>query len=180
MQTVLTPALVSQVDAFLATAESGNLVKSMRDLMSLLTSEGVVVPMRLKPGLVGVHPENRNGCGVNPGNCLQLLSNVYDVGFSYDEIRAVAVEATPECIDFNRKLVEASSGVLPAFDGGLRFVSLSASHTNQALRCLAASTSHSDERLTIDGRLSMEKVGRHDQLLHEAAREGLVWQLYHL
>ncbi|CAE8589898.1 unnamed protein product [Polarella glacialis] len=145
--------------------------------MTLLQEAGVVVEMRLKPQIVGVHPSNRDGYGVNPHDVHALLADIVDVGWSYQEVKAICVEvASDEVREWNAALMAGTNGMLPSFEkAAVRFASLSASHTNQALRCVLARVAHRDECLCVDGCLSLEKIGSKDPLFQDACTLGLTW-----
>ena len=66
----------------------------------------------------------------------------------------------------------ASSPNLPPV-GTLRFASLSSSHTNMVLKSFAIGQKHPDERLTMAGKLSPEKIHAVDESFYEAITQGI-------
>ena len=66
----------------------------------------------------------------------------------------------------------ASSPNLPPV-GTLRFASLSSSHTNMVLKSFATGQKHPDERLTMAGKLSPEKIHAVDESFYEAITQGI-------
>ena len=67
----------------------------------------------------------------------------------------------------------ASSPNLPPV-GTLRFASLSSSHTNMVLKSFATGTPHPDQRLTMAGKLSPEKIHAVDEQFYDAIMQGIV------
>jgi hypothetical protein len=152
-------------------------VKATRSILQLLKDASISVQMRVVPTLVGVHKNNRDGLGVSGVDTMRLLSNIYDLGFSESEVHAIAVEADDQDRQFNERLMTSCS--LPPYNNiaSIKYVSLSASHTNQALRCAISGAKHEDARLCIDGKLSVDKIEQKDPQLAEACRNGLLWTI---
>ena len=165
----------AKIAAMISAAESsGNIVKATREILQLLKNEGIAVEMRIQPNLIGVHPKNRDGLGVSLNDTETLLSNIFDLGFSEAEISAICVEANAEIKSYNMELM--STTMLPSYiQDNVKYASLSASHTNQCLRLVLANATHSDSRLTVDGRLSIEKISSKDSGLASACRTGISW-----
>ncbi|CAE7275505.1 unnamed protein product [Symbiodinium pilosum] len=59
----------------------------------------------------------------------------------------------------------------------LKVLSLSASHTNWALRLIAGGAPHQSEIISVNGCVSCELVLRRDPILHAHAVSGLEWQV---
>ena len=91
-----------------------------------------------------------------------LLGDICSVGFDAKQIDAICMDVASEDIfDFNHRLAEESGGALPPIaKHQLRHASLSASHTNAALRCILASTPHDPSSpLVVQGKLQLEQAG---------------------
>ena len=169
--------LSAQIEALIKEAEAGNIVNKAREILGLLQQHNVAVTMRLSPSVVGVHPLNRDGLGVNAHDVHQLLSDIVDVGWSESQVSGVCVDATGAVKQYNADLMKSTDGMLPVFacNDSIKYASLAASHTNQALRCIIGQARHQDERLTIHGLLNLEKVRLKDPAMAKACEVGILW-----
>ena len=61
--------------------------------------------------------------------------------------------------------------------GALKILSLSASHTNFALRLVASAAPHDSETLSVNGILSLEQVRQRDPVLAQHVEHGLTWNV---
>jgi hypothetical protein len=128
-----------------------------------------------------VDPSNRDGEGINPLNVLSLASEIADVGFSYTEIgdKPICCEvppADPAVEAFNVKL-STDSGMADVPKDSIHYGSLSCSHTNYVLRCVAGGVPCEDELLAEGGRMSVAKIGRRDKKFADAVATGLRWKV---
>lgn len=172
---------MSMVDVKLAEliskAESAGIVKTARSIFSLLEEHGLAQRMRIPPSVVGVHPQNRDGVAISGHDCHRLLIDIWEVGWSDEEVTAICVESDDISKSFNTQLMENNKSLLPQYASSdcVRYLSLSASHTNQALRCIHHAVPFADERMCTQGRLSLEKIALKDPAMAEAAKCGLNW-----
>ena len=161
----------------------GQLVQAAHQLMSCLHNHQLCKVQRIPPEEIGVHPRNRDGFGVSPASCHQLLSNICQVGWSDSELgKAICCEIgqVGNVLDFNKQLSEKSNGLMPAPKVNLmRYASLSCSHTNGALRCALNEVKSEEELPSLDGHLSMPKIQSLDKHLYEAILKGLEWHVIH-
>lgn len=166
-----------QIAVLVSGAESSGIVKTVRAIFSLLEEHGLAQRMKIPPAMVGVHPQNRDGVAISGHDCHRLLVDIWEVGWSNEEVSAVCTEADEDAKDFNLKLMEENHTMLPQYPSRdcVRYLSLSASHTNQALRCIHHAVQFDDERMCMQGRLSLEKVSAKDPGMAEAVRSGLLW-----
>jgi hypothetical protein len=167
-----------RISELIEKAEHTSLVQSVRQILGELTASGLAYEMKLLPRLVGTHPANRDGFGISPVAVHDLISSIYSLGFDSNEVRCLCVEVRPgdtSVNEYNRAMISGSGGMLAALEGEVRFASLWGGHTNQALRCIAGAVAHSDERLCLNGRLSIEKIRATDPLYADAACNGVVW-----
>ena len=167
------------ISAYLHSAEQGKLVQAVDALHEYLLQEGLAWKQVLRCDCIGVHRENRDGLGISASHVHDLVSNIASIGFSAAEFRGVAIEIPPtqegEALrSFNRKVIEESNGRLPPA-GNLRFASIVGSHANQAAKCFWYQVAHCDEKLTVDNRLSLEKLKAVDAGWHRAIQEGMQW-----
>ncbi|CAE7809241.1 unnamed protein product [Symbiodinium sp. CCMP2592] len=164
-------------------AAAGSLLQSMNTLMQHLFSRNLAWRLRLNPDLVGVHYENRDGQGVSASHVQDLISSIASIGFVETELRSVCVEVPDDhrgdrVREFNRALVaESSSKLAPVDMGNIRYASIVGSHSNQTFRAFRAAVMHHDQKVTIDNRLSVEKVATFDQAWATAIKNGVEWTI---
>ena len=176
----LAPHVYGEIAGLLRKAEGGDfLVKSVSDLFVVLRKNGLLTDMRLPPMSVGVHPQNRDGLMLNAADVHQLLDSISQVGFVPARIDAIAVEiGDEEHRVYNQRLVDAAGGALGSMDSKLlKVLSLSASHTNFALRLVACSARHDSADLSVNGLLSLQQVRARDSVLAEHVEQGLSWRV---
>ena len=176
----LAPHVYGEIAGLVRKAEGGDfLVKSVSDLFVVLRKNGLLTDMRLPPMSVGVHPQNRDGLMLNAADVHQLLDSISQVGFVPARIDAIAVEiGDEEHRVYNQRLVDAAGGALGTMDSKLlKVLSLSASHTNFALRLVACSARHDSTELSVNGLLSLQQVRARDSVLAEHVEHGLSWRV---
>ena len=162
----LAPHVYGEIADLLRKAEGGDfLVKSVSDLFVVLRKNGLLTDMRLPPMSVGVHPQNRDGLMLNAADVHQLDAIAVEIG---DEEHRV----------YNQRLVDAAGGALGSMDSKLlKVLSLSASHTNFALRLVACSARHDSAELSVNGLLSLQQVRARDSVFAEHVEQGLSWRV---
>jgi hypothetical protein len=172
-----TPSIDDRILDLVLQADAGNLVKVTRMVLDLLQQNNISHVMRLPPGMVGVHSQNRDGLGVNGHDVHQLLSDIYDVGWDESQIIAICSEADSAQQKSTVALMNSNRGILPQYpsEESIKYASLSATHTNQLLRCIINQMPHFDGRLTVDGKLSTQKIGLQDESMASACIHGLQW-----
>ena len=136
---------------------------------------------RLPVRLVGVDPSNRDGYGVNSEDVHALGADIYAFGFSWAEVaRAACIEEEPSKSDihaFNVALASSGRALAPVEEGSIRYGSLSCSHTNMFLRCVAAGVESKHEAMSYNGRLDVDHLAKKDKAFAHAVKEGLVWSV---
>ena len=113
-------------------------------IVNTLLYHGLARKQRLVPSAVRVHPENRFTVGVDTLDVHELLRDIVEVGWAWDEtVGACAFslkvgDAAAEQHAFQKKLYDESDGMLP-LDSESTAVALSVtkSHTNMALRVIS-------------------------------------------
>ena len=138
---------------------------------------------------VGVHPDNREKCGLVPIDVHDLLNLIAAAGWSWTECEgALASEIPPNEIGgkwraFNVALAEKSDGLLPVCDGDmLEIVSARGSHTTACVRCMVIGSKGIHEVLCTDGMISQSKIVERQPSMAEPITNGMkynviVWQL---
>jgi hypothetical protein len=160
-------------------ADAGNWVRVTKEVVELLLQNDIAHVMRLPPGMVGIHSENRDGLGCNGHDVHQLAVDIYDLGWDESQINAICAEANDDQRRWTVALMSSNRDTLPPYTSPetIRYVSLSASHTNQMLRCINGHMSHFDPRLCVDGKLNAQKIGMHDEAMASACTKGLKWTI---
>ena len=77
--------------------------------------------------LVGVHPDNRDGSGVLPSKVVELLSDIFALGWDEDEVKAVCTEIGTRqrtATEWNEEIVAEAEGKLAPIAEQLKFLSL--------------------------------------------------------
>jgi hypothetical protein len=180
----LTKEMLDEMARWVKIAKDGAVVRGMQGFLNFCKNENISYILRMPPHMVGVSRFNRdaqnNPCGmVNPMDVHALIDKLWDVGFSWSEVRALAREHSEddnETILANEKMKELSGGKLAPFDRGCtKIISVWGAHTNAACHCVAAGVCHDNAELTIDGKLSVAKVQMRDPNFAMAALQGLEW-----
>ena len=177
---MLTADVKCSIGQLLARAEAGDgLVKAGEQVLELLRGCNVVQRMRLPPKAVGIHPSNRDGLGINALDVHSLINDVLEVGFVPSLVHAVATEIDGrEQRQWNEDLVSSAGGALGVLEGdSLRAVSLCGGHTNFMLRCFLDGVQHEEGPVTLNGKLSLEALQKTDPCFHQAAVQGVEWDL---
>jgi hypothetical protein len=172
--------LKDEIEAILLEAETGALVPAIRNLFLVLRRAGLMYEIKLQPRMVGCHPSNRDGYGINPHDVHSLLFDIYGIGFSLDELKAVCVEIGDDksIVDWNLEMVLEAHGMLAPVEAAfLKYASLMGGHTNQGFRALAHGCLSDNEDMTLGGKLSIEKIKERDPSLAMAAVHGVTWQV---
>ncbi|CAK9070154.1 unnamed protein product [Durusdinium trenchii] len=174
---------VSEIDPLVKAAQSPGapLVSSVNKVLHALQERQYLRHMVIEPQFIGIHPQNRDGHGVAWHDCHSLMANIVDVGFDASITNCICVETAPgdsSAIAFNQALSVESGGKLPeVHPQHLKFLSLSGSHLNTALRMIGQGTPCSVESVAIDGKVNVQKVLQKDAAYAEASRAGLRWKV---
>ncbi len=140
-------------------------------------------PHRIAPQLVGVHPLNRDGIGVNGARCDELASKFAELGFDRAEADhdGVVVQEKPDCDEiwaFNHRICEGDDLLANVTEERIAFGTLAHSHVNQVLRNVIGGAASTSKKLTSeDGRLCLAMVERASPPFAQACREGLQWEI---
>ena len=174
-------AALAKVDALVAEMQAvdGHVVQGCEKVLTLLKGIGMTYRATLLPRQVGVHPDNRDGYGLNSEDVHGLGQDILRMGWSWEQVEgAICVEEAPGSTvfeDFNKALADGSSKLAPVEVGSVKYASLSCSHTNAFLRALAAGVSSDCEIMSEGGKLCLRKVESIDPELASAATKGLHW-----
>ena len=176
------PKVKALVASVIKDAESGPLLAGVNKVFNVLRQHGLLRQQRLEPQLLGVHPMNRDGYGISGPDTHSLLNSIFSLGFDHTQVNGVCVEVDPssdtDIVTFNERIVTEAMGMLPAIPShNLLYATLSASHTNAGLRCIAAQSPHDGEEMCLNGLLSSEAISQRDPTFARAAEEGLEWKV---
>ncbi|CAE7265657.1 unnamed protein product, partial [Symbiodinium microadriaticum] len=183
MAAAMTAEVRGVIETFLAKAKAGTLVQSVNALHDFLLKQKLAWSLKLSCEFIGVHPENRDGLGISASHVSDLISNIASIGYSSAEARAICIEIPEDsrgdaCRDFNCRLAEEANGKLAPVQAHLvKYASVVGSHANQACRAFLHGIPHDDQKVTIDGRLSLDKLHVLDPSWCSAIREGMQWMV---
>ncbi|CAE6937675.1 unnamed protein product [Symbiodinium sp. CCMP2592] len=171
------------ISGFLSKAKEGTLVQSVNALHDYLLQQKLAWRLKLGCDFIGVHPENRDGMGISASHVHDLISSIAGIGFSSAESRAVCVEIPTDsrgtaCREFNARLCEEAKGKLaPVNPALLKYASIVGSHANQAARAFYHGIAHENPKVSIDGRLSLEKLSMLDPAWCSSIRDCIDWMI---
>ena len=138
---------------------------------------------------VGVHPDNRDNCGLVPVDVHELLAIIVAAGWSWRECDgALACEIPPNALGnswraFNDVLAKKSDGYLAdCASDHLEVVSARGSHTTAGVRCVHFGSKGIHDHLCTDGRISRSKIIERQPSMREPLDKGMKyivirWQL---
>ena len=153
-------------------------------LKSVLLMESRWVPL----AAIIVFPGNREGAGLIPVDVHDLLRLFTVKGFSWLKlVGAQAGEIPPSMraawIEFNKKLVERSHGLLaPVHETQAEVATTRGSHTSAGARCMEFGSKGFHEELCVDGRISKAEIVEAQPSLAEPGKKGMLldvirWQI---
>lgn len=76
---------------------------------------------------------------------------------------------------FNKALAQKNERLPPVTDHSIRYGSLSCSHTNMYLRCVASAVASDDTDVAEEGKINLAKIKARDPQFADAAVSGLQW-----
>ena len=156
------------------------IVQVAERILKLLKDNDLSYIMKIKSRFVGFHRRNRYGDGINAIDAIDLIKEIFDVGFSRTMVKPMCFEisaADTETHSINNYVAEAASGMLaPCPIGSLKFASVGCGHTNQGIRAIDAECMcDSAPEMTMDGKFNLDKIKAADPNLADAVIEGLEW-----
>ncbi|MCP4243103.1 MAG: hypothetical protein GY772_21325, partial [bacterium] len=140
-------------------------------------------PLHVPPDLLGMHPQNRHGVGLNGARCEELLCHVFR-RWSDEEANhgAVAVQEKPGRGTFqehNKEKVTGDPRLAPVTSLAMPYASLGSAHINQVLKNILGSALAESCVGAVDaqGRLQLALVEAADPGMAKACRAGLRWEI---
>ena len=157
-----------------------------RQVMDILATHNISYKLELEPGLILTHPKNRGGLGVNPHNVHKKGRRIIGVGGDRAKVHeAVCFEGHPASeaqvrdkeINFNKKLVASSGGLLAPIKGSERYFSVGCSHLAQFCRAIRHGCRTTQMEIAdSEGCLDMAKI-RKDPGLMAMLEQGWEWTI---
>ena len=147
-------------------------------LCAAFASAGNIVFVGTK---VGSDLSNRQGLGVNVNEVYGLGSDLHKIGWNDGVPDPCCITDKPgstDLIDFNKRLVAASEGRLPAVDEArMQYFAMSCNHTVWFLKCVGAEMPCVSPGVSINGHLSTALIDEGDPLFAKRVREGMTWMV---
>lgn len=160
--------------------EGGQLVSGVNKILFELQKGGYLRVQTIEPHLVGVHHLNRDGLGISGKDTMDLLRDIFHIGWDGSKVDAICVEVSDvdKAFAFQEQLTNMSKGTIPPMQKHqLLYMSLAGSHTNAGLRAIVAGTECDIPEMSVDGRLSLPMVEQHDPEMANACKNGLRWRV---
>lgn len=160
--------------------ESGQLVSGVNKILIELQKAGYLRSQTIEPHLVGVHHLNRDGLGISGKDTMDLLKDIFHIGWDGSKVDAICVEVSDvdKAFAFQEQLTRMSKGAIPPMQKHqLLYQSLAGSHTNAGLRAILANSETDIVEMAVDGRLNLSMVEQHDPEMANACKHGLRWRV---
>ena len=183
----LAPWINDAIEKFLASNEG---VQPFQEkLLAAIKEAGLSDERWIDTIKVGVHPDNRDKCGLVPVDVHELLAIIVAAGWSWRECDgALACEIPPNALGnlwraFNDALAKKSDGYLAdCASDYLEVVSARGSHTTAGVRCVHFGSKGIHDDLCTDGRISRSKIIERQPSMREPLDKGMKyivirWQL---
>lgn len=158
--------------------QDARVVSVVEETLGLLEASNLAYRLRIPPKMVGVHPANRNGCGVSATEVHALGVEITSMGWHLGHTsHAVCVEDSESSAvaKFTRAQASSSVGMLGIVDEGtIKYGSLSCSHTNAFLVALLCEVETTHSSIAENGRMSPSKLST-DPNLADILQNGLHW-----
>ena len=161
------------------------LVQIMYAMVKILKEAEMGIPMRIKPGHMGIHPKNRSGKKMLPSTMQKKGRKITNVGFTNDLCgpdRAIAFEVSPksnEIEDHTIKTTDQSKQFGQYKRGVIRGGSVGCGHLNQFLYAVedGAESVYKDLCMPDETRLSKNIITKDNAAYLDTIENGLVWFL---
>ena len=159
-------------------AERVQIVQANDMIEEGLYALGMASKQTFLPKQVGVEPGNRGTQGVNALAVQILASDILGVGWSTDATRhACCIRARPGCTaiqDFTAALCTGND-MAACESGDIVAGGFACTHTNMALRNIAAGGPSAHPDMSVDGRFCLARLEQKDKRYAAAVRTGLTW-----
>ncbi len=162
-------------------------VITLRDAVKKLARENKLVLRETMHSMyLGTHPDNRYGDGVVPIDVYTLIGGIFTQGVSPKSLQDPTCSEMPpfghprhnKFRHSNEELVNGSGGLLPPFADMIRAVTLTCGHAPQGFLCFQHSMPCNDPRFSVDGKLSVRRLGEVQPVYLEAITTGVPWDCF--
>ncbi len=173
-----------QVHGFMEKASRGEkLVAIAAAIISILMRAGLAWLDDIQVTGVTFHWLNRDGMGLILEDMLELLSEVFSVGYVSELVAPVVIEvpeSTEKWLDPVRSLAKQSKGKFPDVDPkDITHLALRGTHLLSSLRCVAMGALSDDASMTVDGKLSLDMLQATDINMFNAIKKGVRCTVLH-
>jgi len=131
----------------------------------------------IDPRRVGWSPRNRDEYGGSASQAMDLISIIVHEGCSPEKMKDALLEQEAPgqrtIEEFNRLQAMDNPLMAPVEPNTIDYGSLACGHTYQGFRAFLAGLPHEDERCTVDGKLSLDKLAARDPLYAKFCRDGV-------
>ena len=164
-----------------ADTENAQILRIYNEIKMLGKADKLIYKRRYLFRQVGPHRKNRGGLMVGGSDALHVLDTVDSIGYDPScHADATAFEEGPERLSEKAflKICEADKFLAAYKPGEIDIVSVACTHFNQSLAATEERLEWGNEELTIDGRLSPEKIQSKHPLIKQLYEEGLEWEVW--
>jgi hypothetical protein len=183
---VIAPQLNDMIDNYEAGAINEGTQVFQRVLIDKIRMAGLLSDaVWLDVGVVGVHPDNREGSGIVPIDVHNLLRRIVQDGWNFTEVECLGCTIPPlgstegdRWRDFNERVVQGSNGLLPPISGSfLQAVTARGSHTTGVVRLVKFGAKGVHDDCCLNGRVSQSKIIEKRPSMAEPVNKGLPYTL---
>ena len=171
---------LGKVDAITAKLDSGEIgvVQAEGEIDMVLQDSRLLVKQFLNCQSIGKDPANRD---IVEEEVAALPSDIAGVGFHAKHAEhAICAEDLPgqwAVEKHNEEMVKGSKVLAPVEKNTIKYGSLACSHNNQSMRSIVAGMPCADEKLSVDGVYSLERMKVTCPAHHEAIVKGMLWRV---
>ena len=153
-------------------------------IVQLLLAANLAVTDVILHARVAIHPDNRDGIGVDPHDVHSLLGRICRDGFSHEELgvrwcfeKCREGSRAQKQQEFNEKLAHCSDETIPVPQwADVDVLAVASTHTITAINAvLAGSKSNDDDLCGAGSRLSQDKIISMFPAMKKAFESGLTW-----
>ncbi|CAK0837669.1 unnamed protein product [Prorocentrum cordatum] len=135
-------------------------------IRTILLEHNLAYYIQPDPSQCGVHPQNRDGMGLDVALVQHLAKHIPSAGWSVHEISSATCfesgqgSARDKVKEFNNLVSDLSDGFIPKFGDGqvVKYATVASSHTMALIRAIRHGCCTTCEEYAVDGKFSKEKV----------------------
>ena len=137
---------------------------------------------KVKIPSVGIHRKNRDGGIVTVSTAYKVLDDVCKIGVDLDLLKDATAFEEPDTRVNEQKFIEKcnADARLPSdiAPGSIEVSAVACSHFSVGLHCVLQGKEHTNENITVDGRLSKAKMLQKHPLLTDIFESGLEFDVW--